>query len=512
MSGLKTLGLATAVLFVMCQAALAGLISGKITEISKDGATITVETTKGSQKFKLAESLAITLDDRKIERDQLSVGMRVSVFTDSANKPSKLVARTDSPKPLPAKTETPKSSRSPSSSRTVAAEPGDWPQYLGPNRDNISHEKGLLRTWPEEGPTKLWTADGLGAGYSSVATANGRIYTMGNRNGSQSLLAMDFESGNGLWERAVGREFSEGNGNGPRGTPAVIGDKVYGLGANGELLCANTKDGVPVWNLNILQQFGGKGLGWGISESVLIDGDRLICTPGGPQATMVALDRNTGRTMWTAKTGEGDTAGYASPIKIEVGGVEQYVTFTNRGTIGVRAKDGEMLWRDNAAANGTANCSTPQFFENMVFSASGYGQGGAMVRLASNRGTTTATFAYHSRDMKSHHGGFVILDGYVYGSNEGVFVCMDLESGDVKWQSRAPGKGSLTCVDGMLIVRSESGPVTLVQASPLDYKELGRFDQPERSGNSAWAYPVVSHGRLFLRDMEKLLCYDLRKE
>ena len=504
----KKLRLAVMVVLFAAHVALAGLISGKITEVSDDGATITVETPKGAQKFKLSETLAITLNDKKIDRAKLEAGMRVSVFTDSANRPSKLVARSESTKPV-SKTPKPTTTETPAAA-TQAAEPGDWPQYLGPNRDNISQEKGLLRTWPADGPPQLWTAGGLGSGYSSVAIAGGRIFTMGNRNGNQSLLAMDLETGNGLWEQAVGREFTEGNGNGPRGTPAVAGDKVYGLGASGELLCTDATSGSPLWNKNILQEFGGRGLGWGISESVLIDGNRLICTPGGPQATMVALDRNSGKTIWTSRTGDGDTAGYASAIKIDVGGVEQYVTFTNRGTIGVRAKDGQFLWRDNAAANGTANCSTPQFHNDMVFSASGYGHGGALVRLASSRGGTAAQFAYHTRDMKSHHGGFVIIDGYVYGSNEGVFVCLDLKTGEPRWQSRNPGKGSLTCVDGMLIVRNEGGAVTLVQASPLDYKELGRFDQAERSNNSAWAYPVVSHGRLFLRDMDKLLCYDLR--
>lgn len=393
------------------------------------------------------------------------------------------------------------------------ARPGDdWPQYLGPNRNNISDEKGLLRTWPKTGPKLLKTAPGLGAGYSSVSIANGMIYTMGTRGDKQSILAMDLETLDGRWELVNGPSYQEGQGDGPRASPTVDWPLVYALGAHGDLTCADAATGVLVWDKNILKEFGGSNISWGICESVLIDGDKLICTPGGRDGTLVALDKKTGNVIWKCQSPDNDQAGYSSAIAIEVGGVRQYVQFTSKGTIGVRASDGKFMWRNDSAANGTANCSSPLFANDMIFSASGYGTGGAMVKLTSSNEETSAEFGYHTKEMKSHHGGFVIVDGYIYGSNEGVFVCMELSTGKVMWQNRGPGKGSLTCVDGMIIARNEGGPVTLIEVSPKAYKELGRFDQPNRSNRAAWSYPVVSHGRLYLRDQDKLMAFEVSKK
>jgi len=243
---------------------------------------------------------------------------------------------------------------------------------------------------------------------------------------------------------------------------------------------------------------------------VLIDGDRLICTPGGRDATLVALDKKTGNVAWKAAVPQNDPAAYASPILVEAGGVKQFAQLTARGTIGIRASDGKFLWRDDSAANGTANCCAPVAADGMVVTASGYGKGGSMVELTSSGSETTCRFAWHSNDLAVHHGGLVLYDGHVYAAADQALNCIELTTGKVKWKDRSVGKGSLTFADGRLIVRSEGGPVALVEATPAAYRELGRFQQPERSGSSAWTYPVVAGGKLFLRDQDKLLIYDVK--
>jgi outer membrane protein assembly factor BamB len=291
----------------------------------------------------------------------------------------------------------------------------------------------------------------------------------------------------------------------------VSGDAVYGLGGNGDLVCLDAKSGDIRWQKNILSEFGGGVLGWGICESVLVDEDRLICTPGGNDATIVALDPKTGDVIWKSLVPDEDRAGYSSAAVADVGGVRQYVQLTALGTIGVRAGDGEFLWRENSAANPTANCSSPLVAGNFVFSASNYGTGGALVKLSADDGKVAAERVYHTREMKNHHGDMVIVDGLLYGSNDpGIFTCLELETGKVKWKDRGVGKGSVTYADGRIYLRSEAGKVALVEATGEEYRERGRFDEPSRSSANAWSHPVVAHGRLFLRDQDRLLCYDVR--
>jgi outer membrane protein assembly factor BamB len=291
----------------------------------------------------------------------------------------------------------------------------------------------------------------------------------------------------------------------------VDGDRLYALGGDGDLACLDTQTGDLVWQQNILEEFNGSNITWGICESVLIDGEKLICTPGGRNATVVALNKTNGRPLWRSQVPGDPQASYASVIIAETGRVRQYVLFTSRATIGVRASDGRFLWSDEAAANGTANCSTPLFHDGHVFSASGYGTGGALLKLIPGRGTVSAQRVYKTNEMKNHHGGMIALDGYLYGSNDpGILTCLELLTGKVAWRDRSVGKGSVTYADGHIYLRSEDGPVALVEATPDGYRERGRFDQPERSGANAWPHPVVAAGRLFLRDQDVLLCYDVR--
>jgi outer membrane protein assembly factor BamB len=389
---------------------------------------------------------------------------------------------------------------------------GDWPNFNGPGRDNKSLETGLLPRWPVDGPKLAWISRGLGAGYSSVSVAKGIVYTMGNKGASEAIIALDAGTGELIWSTPFAWAAHLGGGDGPRGTPTVSGDAVYALGGYGDLACLDARSGVIRWKANILQEFAAQNVEWGMRESVLIDGGRLICTPGGKEATMVALEPQTGNVIWKSLVPGKDRASYASPVVSEVGGVRQYVQFTASGTIGVRAETGEFLWRDDSAANTTANCSSPLVAGNFVFTSSNYGIGGSLVKLSVDHSTVKAELVYHTHEMNSHHGEMVIADGLLYGSSEpGILTCLDLISGKVKWRSRSAGKGSITYADGRIYLRTEDGTVLLVEATGAGYRELGRFQQPKRSKSSAWSHPVVAAGKLFLGDQDRLFCYDLKR-
>lgn len=387
----------------------------------------------------------------------------------------------------------------------------EWAQFRGPHRDNRSTETGLLAAWPEEGPKLLWTTRGIGEGFSTVSISGGTLYTMGNHDGQEQVIALDEKTGEILWRTPIGEAYEQGRGNGPRGTPTIDGDFLYALGGSGNLACINCTTHDVVWQLNILDEYDGENIKWGISESVLIDGDQLICTPGGSKGTIVALNKQTGKEIWTSITKEKDRAGYASAVITKGGGVRQYVQFTSGGTIGIRTDDGQFLWSNNASANPVANCSSPLLSDDYVFTASGYGTGGALLKLNADGDSVESEFIYKTPMMKNHHGGMVIVDGYIYGANNNVWTCLDLATGDVKWAERSVGKGALVYADGHLYLRGEKGPVALVEANPNEYVETGRFDQPERSDYNAWPHPVIADGKLYLRDMDVLLCYDVRK-
>lgn len=392
-----------------------------------------------------------------------------------------------------------------------AATDGDWPGWRGADRTARSSETGLLDKWPEGGPRLVWKATGLGIGYSTPSIAGGSIFVLGNRDGKEYVIALDRErEGAQIWATELGPANHDGGGYpGPRSTPTVDGDRVYGLGLSGELACLNAATGEIVWKKSLREKpFEGQVGGWGYCESVLIDGDVLVCTPGGPVASMLTLDKFDGKVIWQAKFG--DRAEYSSIIKAEIDRVPQYIQFTGGGVIGVRARDGELLWRYESPRNGTANCSTPLCSGNLVFAASGYGTGGGLARVEKVGDKFTATEVYFTKSMRNHHGGMALVDDYLYGADEDVFTCLNFETGKVRWRDKVRQKSSLVVADGMIFARSEGGLVRLIKATPKDYEELGRFEQPERSDAPAWSHPVVAGGRLYLRDQDALFCYDVR--
>jgi outer membrane protein assembly factor BamB len=393
--------------------------------------------------------------------------------------------------------------------------PFDWPQWQGPDRTGISHETGLLQDWPKAGPPLAWTAKKLGGGYSTPSIAAGRVFGMSYRGKDEGVWAVDEATGNELWwARIAAAKKNFGYDEGPRCTPTVDGEFLYALGTDGDLACLRVNDGKLVWHKNLVSDFGGRMMsGWGYSESPLIDGDKLICTPGGKKATLIALDKKSGKEIWKAPIPEGDGAGYASAIAIETAGHRQYVQFVQNGLVGIDAGSGAFLWRYFDCANGTANCSTAVYADGQVFGASNYGTGGGLARLTKDeQGGVKAEQVYFTKHMQNHHGGMVLHEGYLYGANDNKLTCLEFKSGKVMWgnSGKTAGKGSVGFADGRLYYRDEGGRMLLVDASPDGYVERGRFEQPDRSGQNAWAHPVIANGKLYLRDQDVLLCYDVK--
>jgi outer membrane protein assembly factor BamB len=398
------------------------------------------------------------------------------------------------------------------SSAALVASEFDWPQWLGTARDGKSKEAGLLKSWPKEGPPLAWKATGLGEGFSTPSIANGRIFTMSNREKVEYVLCLEEKDGKETWASATGPSGGGGGYPGPRSTPTVDGELLYALGCRGILVCLKAADGQEVWRKDIRKEFGGQVGGWDYSESPLVDGEKLVVTPGGKKAALAALNKKTGETLWTCPIPEAGNAEYSSVIAADVEGTRQYIQFLKKGVVGVAAADGRFLWRYDKPANGTANCSTPLFADGHVFAASAYGNGGGLAKVTKDGDGFKAEEVYFTKMMRNHHGGMVLIDGFLYGSDEGSLVCLDFKTGQVKWAERAPGKGSILFADGRLYYRNEGkkGTLFLVEANPEKYVEEGRFDQPDRSGREAWPHPVIANGRLYVRDQDLLLCYDVK--
>ena len=384
----------------------------------------------------------------------------------------------------------------------------DWPQWRGPSRSAISPETGLLRSWPAAGPPRAWSTSNLGAGFGSIAVSRDRVFVQGMRNSQSVVSALNRADGTLVWARPIGRAGDNDRGLGPRATPTVDGDRMYVLTENGDLASLRVQDGGIVWQRNILQEFGGRNIDWLISESPLIDGNNVIISPGGRGAGMAALDKTTGKTVWVSKE-LSDRAGYSSPIVADVQGVRTIMTLTGEAGIGVRASDGKLMWRHPAVSNSTANIATPVFFDNKVFYSSNYGTGGALLALRAQNGEVRAQEVYFTRDMQNHHGGLVVVNGYLYGFHNAILTCLEFATGKVMWRNRSIGKGSVAYADGSLYLLSENNVVGLADASPTGYRETGRFRIPEQ-GWPSWAHPVISGGRLYIRDQGILTAYNIR--
>lgn len=403
----------------------------------------------------------------------------------------------------------------------------DWPQWRGPDRDGKSKESGLLSAWPEAGPPLAWRSTGLGTGYSSLAVAAGTIYTLGDLGDTQHAIAVSAKNGAMLWKTPVGPAWKDKYG-GPRGTPTVDGNRIYLLTTEGVLYCLDAKTGEKRWSRSLAKDFGGhmmeiQGTHWKFAESPLVDGDWVVVTPGSKAAALVALDKKSGKEVWRTAMpsfgdGGADGAGYSSVVISHGGGVKQYVQLLGRGVIGVEAASGKFLWGYNKIANQVANIPTPIIDGDRVFVSTGYGAGAVLLELTKTETGVAAKEVYFlSGDtFQNHHGGMILEGGHIFAGtahNKGFPIAVQLASGEVAWGPvRNEGKGSaaVTFADGHLYMRYQSGLMVLVEASTEDYRQKGSLMIPEVAQFS-WAHPVISGGKLYLREQDNLFCYDLKQ-
>jgi outer membrane protein assembly factor BamB len=394
---------------------------------------------------------------------------------------------------------------------TCAASAADWPQWRGPDRDGRSPEKGLLQEWPAGGPRLLWKTTGLGGGMGSVSGLGNRLFTTGDGPDYSRVLALNAADGKVVWTSSM---LSKPGGDpaGPQGSPAVDGDAVYVLSQFGDVACFDAATGKERWRKSLTQDFGGSLPDWNYSESPLLDGDKLVCTPGGPRGAIVALNKRNGQVLWQSK-GFTDPAHHSSLVAATIDGVLQYVQLTARSVAGVDAKTGALLWRGDRAGD-TAVVPTPLYSDHHVYVTSGYNNGCNLFEIRKAGNAFAARQVYAKPEISNHHGGVIKVGAYVYGHcNSGGWICQEFLTGRILWKNRGVGKGAVAYADGHLYCRSEGGQGTmaLVQATPDAYVEKGRFEQPDRSDKNSWAHPVVAGGRLYLRDQDILLCYDLKK-
>ncbi len=395
----------------------------------------------------------------------------------------------------------------------------DWPQFRGPRRDNVSLETGLLKSWPSGGPKLLWTCDEAGIGYSGPAIVGGRVYTMGADEKNDFVIALDAKSGKKVWSTPIGAYVRNGYGSGPRSTPTLDGDRLYALSSGGQLACLKTGTGEKVWSVSLTADLGGGRPGWNYCESPLVDGEHVVCTPGGARGTLAALDKNTGKVVWRS-TELKDSAGYSSIVPATVGGVPQYVQQTMKGIAGVAAKDGRLVWYHPQPKYRTAVIPTPIVSDNLVYATAGYGAGDVLLRLTPSADGTKAEQLYDEeaqRVMEDKHEGVVLVGEHVYGwSDKGGWTCQELKTGKKVWQSTKLGRGSITSADGMLYCFAEKdGTTVLIRATPDGWQEEGRFTIPRHTqrreyNNNHWTHPVLANGRLYLRDQELIFCYDVK--
>jgi len=385
----------------------------------------------------------------------------------------------------------------------------DWSQFHGPNRDNVSRETGLLRKWPPEGPKLLWTAEGIGEGFSTVAITDGLVYTTGNIGDYTVITALTTE-GKRKWTARNGPAYRRDK-PGTRSTPTIDSGRLYHENADGDIACLDAKTGKEIWSLNILEKFNGRNITWALAESLLIDDNQLICTPGGENAGIVALDKNTGSTIWICRDAD-DMPGYASPIAFEYEGLRQIVTLMAKSVVGVNANTGRLLWKVKHITPFDENINTPIYHDGSVFICSRT-TGSRRFRLHIDGDRASVEQVWESKLLDPQHGGILLLDGYLYGAcrsaSSGPWVCLDARTGARMYAEKGIGTGSLTYADGLLYVLNHKRTVALVRPSPRAFDIISQFDIPEGGRGPTWAHPVVSNGRLHIRHGDFLYCYDV---
>ncbi len=408
-------------------------------------------------------------------------------------------------------------------SANFGAATSDWPQWRGPQRNGISQESGLLKQWSKEGPKLLWQVNDIGDGFSTPSVVGTRICLMSNRGMENEFVqALSTQDGKPLWTTRVGNVGNPDQ-NPPfpkaRSTPAIDGDFIYALGSDGDLVCLETSSGKIRWQKSLRKDYGGQPHEWAYAESPLVDGDVLVVTPGGAQATMVALNKKTGAVIWKSAIPGGDPAGYASAIIVQAAGRKQYVQFLSKGMVGVDAKTGEFLWRYKEVVKGPAQAFTPVARDGYVYGGA-LSVGGGLVQLKPDGKGVAAEQVYFARGLPNGFGGAVLVGDYLYGTDMAgqQLLAVEFTTGKVMWKAESLGRASVSYANGLLYVHGFNGDVALVEATPEGYREKGRFtppNQPKKKqagqyAESAYAYPVIANGRLYIRDNETLWAYDIK--
>jgi len=394
----------------------------------------------------------------------------------------------------------------------VAADSPSWTRFHGPNHDNKSPDTGLLKQWPEGGPELLWTAEGIGFGYSGVTIADDRMFTSGNIDERSVVTALDATDGKILWQTPNGKAW-EMSYPGTRGTPTIDGNRVYDESPLGELVCLDAASGKKIWGRNILDDFEGKNIFWALSESVLIDADRVVCCPGG-ETSMVALDKQTGDVAWKASS-TGEPPGYATATLAEYQGLRMIITLSLKSMIGVNADTGDLLWQVKHESLHNENVLQPVYHDGQVF-VSSLKTGSVRWKINVDGQKASVREVWRSEQMDNHHDHVILLDGYLYGSscirNGGKWICLDWDTGEMQYADKGVGKGTCTYADGMLYALSERRAVGLVKPTPAAHEIVSRFELPAQGKGRTWAHPVVCGGRLYLRHGEFLYVYDVKAD
>jgi len=396
-------------------------------------------------------------------------------------------------------------------SPVILAQEPDWNQFRGPNRDNHSFSKGIAKSWPAGGPRLIQKIDTLGNGFSNLAFVGDTIFTAGDFDGRAFVIALDRATKAIKWRTDIGRAGRIANHATPQSTPASDGDAIYIMGPHGDFVALDAKSGEIRWRKDVREEFGGSFMGnWGFAMSPLLDGDRIVVPVGGGSGTLIAFDKS-GNVLWRT-TNILDAAAYTSVVPVVIEGVRQYLLLTGNNLIGLSPTDGKILWGANFPGDVPAVCSDPALSGNVIMASAHYNVGAYFYRI-SKEGDAFKAFDFHGDDQRliSHHGGIVAIGNYFYLLTNQSMVCVEAATGNIVWEDRSVGKGSLTYVDGMLILRSErgDGTIALIEATPEGYRERGRFDQPNRSDRNSWTYPVIVDKKLYIRDQNVLLVYDL---
>ncbi len=380
-------------------------------------------------------------------------------------------------------------------------------QWRGPERNGLYLETNLLKSWPAEGPKQLLTITGLGQGFSSPAITDSKIFVTGMLEKTGYLFAYNLQ-GKLLWKSPYGTEFSTSY-PGARSTPTVVGEQVYCMSGNGNVACFDGTSGKQIWVVDILKTFNGPNLEWGVTESLLIDGKNLICTPGGPEGNIVALNRMTGKVVWKSK-GYGEKSGYCSPLLVEHGKTRLIVTMTGTSIIGVDATNGTFYWRHPHRTDYDINANTPIYHNGSIYCVSGYGTGGVLLQLSPDGKSIKEV--WRDKELDSQIGAAVLVNGYIYGSghNTRKWQCLDFKTGKIVYTSDKRGKGNIISADGMLYCYEESGQVLLLKADPTAYSQVSSFKVTQGT-DQHWAHLVIKNGRLYVRHGDVLIVYDIKK-